>query len=96
MQKLRLQERGCSWPAAPPPSFLLTQLEIFVPEHQGPLVEYGCEVYENGLGDVTRQACPSQQTVWVGNVGDFGAPVVSLVGSGPAFAAPSVGSRTAG
>jgi hypothetical protein len=62
-----------------------------VPEHEGPVVEYGCEIHENGLGHVTRQTCPSEQPAWVGNVGDFGAPVVSLVGSGPAFVGPVIG-----
>jgi hypothetical protein len=83
-------EVGGGWMTCPR-GWIITHVGICVAEHQGPVVEYGCTVRENGYGEVIGQTCPSQQMVWVGNVGDFGEPVVSVVGPGPAFVGPIIG-----
>jgi hypothetical protein len=70
---------GGGW-ATCPRGYLITHVGTCVPEREGPVVEMGCEVREDAHGYVTWQTCPSSQTAWVGNVGDFGAP---LAGAAP-------------
>jgi hypothetical protein len=65
-----------------------------LPTHRGPTTEYGCMEYVckgSGECDARQVAECGAVTAWVGNVGDFGAPVVSLVGPGPAFVGPVIG-----
>jgi hypothetical protein len=79
---LGAEERPQPYEAEPtlwtcPRGWLITHRGTCLAEHEGPVVEYGCEVHENHRGDVTHQICPSQPIEWVGNVGDFGAPLVT-------------------
>jgi len=58
-----------------------------LPAVEGPITEYGCEVRENGAGEVVGQACPGSRMVIVGNVGLPGAPLQGFTGFGvgPSF-----------
>lgn len=67
---------------------------LCLPAHKGPVTEYGCMEYSckgSGECDARPVAECGAVTAWVENVGDFGAPVVSLVGPGPAFVGPVIG-----
>jgi hypothetical protein len=60
----------------------------------GPITEYGCIEYIcKGSGECDARTLAECGSVMarVGNVGDFGAPVVSLVAPGPEFVGPIVG-----
>jgi hypothetical protein len=65
-----------------------------LPWAKGPVTEYGCIEYIcNGRGECDARIVAECGSVMarVGNVGDFGAPVVSFVAPGPAFVGPIIG-----
>ncbi len=65
-----------------------------LPWAKGPVVEYGCIEYVcKGSGECDSRTVAECGSVMarVGNIGDFGAPVVSLVAPGPAFVGPVIG-----
>jgi hypothetical protein len=58
-----------------------------LPAMEGPITEYGCEVRQNGAGEVLAQTCPGSRMAIVGNVGLPGAPLQGFTGYGvgPSF-----------
>jgi len=65
-----------------------------LPWVKGPVTEYGCIEYVcrgSGVCDARTVAECGSVMARVGNIGDFGAPVVSLVAPGSAFVGPVIG-----